>query len=314
MRKILVTPRSVTRSGHPSLEKLRDARCEVVFCRPGQLPNEDELLDLLPGCAGYLAGVETISARALEAARELKVISRNGTGTDAVDLAAAERLGIRVLRAEGANARGVAELTVAMILALARSLSATDRAIKAGGWERCPGFELEGKTLGLLGCGRVGRLVTGFALALGMRVLASDPVANWQDAPPGFSYADRKEVYAQSDVLSLHCPPGADGRPALDRAALAGLKNGILVINTARGGLIDADAMLEALESGHVAGLALDAFEQEPPDDRRLTGHPRVIATPHIGGYTPESIDRAMNVAVENLLKELDGASLPTKI
>ncbi len=308
MKKILVTPRSVTRSGHPSLEKLRQAGYEVIFSSPGKLPTEDELLALLPGCTGYLAGVEKISRTVLETARGLKAISRNGTGTDAVDITTAERLGIRVLRAEGANARGVAELTLTLMLALSRSLTATDRAIKKGGWERFPGFELEGKTLGLLGCGRVGRLVTQLALPFGMRVLANDPIANWNDAPKGFSYVERDEVYKQSDVLSLHCPPGVGGKPILDRLTLAGLKKGVLVINTARGGLIDVNAMLEALESGHVTGLALDAYEEEPPNDRRLAEHPCVIATCHIGGYTPESIDRAMNIAVDNLLKELNRA------
>jgi phosphoglycerate dehydrogenase-like enzyme len=305
MKKILVTPRSVTRNGHPSLDRLRERGYEVVMCRPGQLPTEGELLGLLPGCTGYLAGVEEISGRVLEAAAGLKAISRNGTGTDAIDHAAAQRLGVRILRAEGANARGVAELTIAMVLALARSLTATDQALKSGGWERFPGFELDGKTLGLVGCGRIGKMVAGFAVALGMEVKAFDLLADWKNAPAGFSYAGLQEVFESSDVLSLHCPPHAGGIPLLNRAALASLKKGVLVVNTARGGLIDPEAMLEALDSRHVAGLALDAYEQEPPADRRLVAHPHVLATPHIGGFTPESIDRAMSIAVHNLIEAL---------
>jgi phosphoglycerate dehydrogenase-like enzyme len=241
----------------------------------------------------------------LESAPDLRVISRNGTGADTINLAAAERLGIKVLRAGGANARGVAELTMALMLALARSIPATDRSLKAGRWERHHGFELEGKTLGLIGCGTIGRLVTGFASALGMRVLAYDPVPGWADAPAGFQYAGLADVFCESDLLSLHCPPPPGRKALLDAAGLSSLKKGVRLINTARAGLIDADALLAALASGHVAGVGLDVFEEEPPTDRRLLEHPLVIATPHIGAFTPESVDRAMTIAVDNLLEAL---------
>jgi len=165
--KILVTPRSVTRHSHPSLDLLRSQGWEVVICQPGAQPNEDELRTLLPGCIGYLAGVEPVTARALETATSLRAISRNGTGIDNIDLAATTRLGITVLRAEGANARGVAELTIAHLLSLARHLPTAQTSLRAGRWGRPPlGNELEGKTLGLAGCGRVGQLVAKLALAL----------------------------------------------------------------------------------------------------------------------------------------------------
>src|SRR6478752_871511 len=174
-QRILVTPRSATKSGHPSLAALAEGGFEVVLSRPEVLPTEEDLLQRLPGCVGYLAGVETISAAVLENATELKAISRNGTGADAIDLAAAERLGIKVLRAQGANARGVAELAMALLLCISRSLTQSDRSIKAQRWERHEGFELEGRTLGLVGCGQIGRLVTGFGLAFGMEIVAYDP-------------------------------------------------------------------------------------------------------------------------------------------
>jgi D-3-phosphoglycerate dehydrogenase len=305
--KILVTPRSVTRSGHPSLEKLRQSGWEVVFCRPGVQPNEDELLTLLPGCAGYLAGVEPVTSRVLEAATDLQAISRNGTGVDNVDLAAAARLGIAVLRAEGANARGVAELAIGQLLSLARGLPASDAGLKRGEWTRpSAGLELEGRTLGLAGCGRVGQLVAQLALGLGMKVLAFDPYPNPAFAPgPGFRQASFEEVLANADFLSLHCPPPADGRPLIDAPALARMKDRAFLLNTARHDLLDADAVLEALDSGRLAGLATDVFDTEPPTDARLAKHPRVMATPHLGGFTRESIDRAMGVAVDNLLQAL---------
>ena len=303
--RILVTPRSVTRNGHRSLDALGKAGFDVVFCRPGVLPPEDELMQVLPGCVGYLAGVETVSARVLEAAKGLKAISRNGTGADAINIAAADRLGIKVLRVQGANARGVAELAMAMILCIARSLTQTDRSLKAQRWERHDGYELENRILGLVGCGRIGRLVAKFALAFGMKVLASDPMPAWDDAPDGFRFSELNEVLIASDVISLHCPPRHGGRPVLDEESIGRLKKGVVVINTARGGLIDEDAMLSALDSGQVKGIGLDVFDGEPPQDWRLALHPKAVCSPHIGGYTPESIDRAMVGAVENLLSAI---------
>ena len=213
--------------------------------------------------------METISASVLENAEELKAISRNGTGADAIDLVAAERLGIKVLRAQGANARGVAELAMALLLCISRSLPQSDRSIKAQRWERHEGVELQGRTLGLVGCGQIGRLVTSFGLAFGMKLVAYDPSPTWKDAPDGFRYASFDELVATSDVISLHCPPGPEGRPVLDRETIGKLKKGAIVINTARGGMIDDDAMLEALDSGHIKGIGLDVFDNEPPNDWR---------------------------------------------
>lgn len=298
--KILVTPRSVTKNGHPQLQRIRERGYEVVFCKPGSQPSEQELLTILPGCAGYLAGVETVSARVLEAARGLRVISRNGAGVDNIDLAAAKRCGIQVCRAEGANARGVAELAIGLMLALARAIPASDRAIKAGRWERINGFEVEGKTLGVIGCGRIGRQVAQIAVGLGMRVVGYDvaPVT-------GISTLPIEQVFATADVVTLHCPPRDDNRPLVDAAALAAMRPGALLINTARAGLLDEDAVLAALEAGRLGGLASDVLEGEPPVNRRLAEHPRVIVTPHAGALTRESVDRAMEVAVTNLLEAL---------
>lgn len=302
-RRVLVTPRSVTRAGHPaSLGRLEARGFEVVFCTPGVLPSEDELCRLVPDCVGYLAGVEAITARVLDAAKKLKAISRNGTGVDGIDLDAAKERGIKILRAEGANARGVAELAFSMILALSRGLTVNDRDMKSGGWSRTAGSELDGKTLGLFGFGRIGRLVARFALAFDMRVLVSDPYARGSE---DVAFVAPEEIIRQSDIISFHCPPSAGGRSILDAAAIGKLKPGVLLINTARSGLIDADAVLGALNDGRVGGLGLDVFACEPPTDRRLAEHPKVIATPHIGGFTPESIDRAMTIAVDNLLEAL---------
>lgn len=304
MDKILVTPRSLTRAGHPALDRLRKAGYEVIFSTPGKQPDEEELLGLLPGCAGMLAGVERISARALEAAKDLKAISRNGTGIDSIDLEAAERLNIKILRAEGANAHGVAELAIGLLFSLTRSISYSDAQMKSGRWNRKKGIEIDGRTLGIIGCGKIGKLVAQMALGLGMEVIAYDLYPDQTFTPsPKFRFAVLDEILGTSDVISLHCPPTHDGTPIIDKETVAKMKKGVYLVNTARPSLIDEEAVLEALNSGYIAGFATDVFQQEPPETSELFSHENVITTPHIGGFTVESVNNAARVAVENLLR-----------
>jgi D-3-phosphoglycerate dehydrogenase len=303
-RKILVTPRSLTKSGHPQLQRLKDAGYEVVFSKPGVQPSEDDLMTLLPGCVGYLAGVEKIPSRVLEAAKGLRVISRNGVGVDNIDLPTAERLGIKVIPAFGSNSRGVAELAIGLILALARSIPFSDACLKNKDWQRREGIELDGKTLALIGCGRIGREVAEMAAGLGMKVVVFDVV---QDPAAGLNYVFMDEALRSSEFVSLHCPAQKDGRPLVDAAMIAKMKKGAYLINTARYTLLDAVAVIAALDSGKLSGVALDVFDKEPPGDNPLVRHPRVIATPHIGGFTAESVGRAVAMAVDNLLAALEG-------
>lgn len=302
MNRILVTPRSLTANGHPALGRLEQAGYQVVLATPGEQPSEQELIDRLPGCVGYLAGVEPISARALAAADALRVISRNGVGVDNIDLAAAEQRGITICRAEGANARGVAELTIALIFALARAVPESDAAIKAGGWQRRRGIELLDRTVGIVGCGRIGREVAELAGGIGMRCVGFDPFAT---ADGQIELMPLETLLHQADVITLHCPPPEDGRPLLGDDAFKQMRPGVLIVNTARHSLIDRDALAAALDEQRVAGVALDVFDIEPPTDDALLGDPRVIATPHIGGFTSESVDRAVEAAVDNLLTAL---------
>jgi len=306
MDKILVTPRSLTRAGHPALDLLREAGYKVIFSTPGKQPDEEELLRLLPSCVGMLAGVEKISAGVLEAAKNLKAISRNGTGIDSIDLEAAERLNIKILRAEGANARGVAELTIGLLFALIRSIPYSNGQIKSGQWNRKKGIEIDARTLGLIGCGKIGKLVARMTLGLGMNVIAYDLYPDQSFIPsPKFQFAALDEILKISDVISLHCPPKQDGTPLIDKEAIAKIKKGVYLINTARPGLIDEEAVLEALNSGQIAGFATDVFHKEPPEVNKLLSHENVITTPHIGGFTVESVNNAARVAVQNLLNYL---------
>jgi D-3-phosphoglycerate dehydrogenase / 2-oxoglutarate reductase len=305
-QKILITPRSLTKNGHPALGRLEEAGYELVMGPSGIQPDEETLIRLLPGCAGYLAGVETISDRVLAAAADLKVISRNGIGSDAIDKAAAERRNIKICVAPGANARGVAELAVGLMFSLIRSIPVSDRFMKSGEWKRFGGIEISGRTMGVVGCGQIGKQVIQMALGLGMNVLGYDVFQVKDFNPgPGFSFVDPGDLLAESDVVSLHCPMQEDGRPLLDGDAIGKMKKGAWLINTARAGLVDDESVLAALDNGHLSGFATDVFSKEPPEDRRLAGHPKVVATPHIGGFTDESVSRAVDRAVENLLSNL---------
>lgn len=302
--RIAVTPRSLSTAGHPALSLLTSRGYEIVYPAPGKTPSEEDLLRTVPGCIGWLAGVEPISPTVLAAAKGLRVISRNGTGVDNIDLAVAGEHGIKVERAMGANARGVAELAITLMLSAFRSVPWSDAHLRRGDWQRRIGIEAQGRTLAVIGCGAIGREVVDLALGLGMWVVGYDPFPSNSFARPGFRFAPLEEALTSADAISLHCPPGST--PILDQAMIARLKRGVVVVNTARAELIDDAALLAALESGQVGGLATDVFRTEPPEPSALLAHPRVIQTPHAGGFTQESVDRATRVAVENLLKVLE--------
>ncbi|MCW2877360.1 MAG: hypothetical protein JWQ95_1460 [Sphaerisporangium sp.] len=302
--RVLVTPRSLTQAGLervPELGPLRDAGYELVAGPAGALPSEEALLGLVPGCQGWLAGVERITARVLTAATELRVISRNGAGTDTIDLDAAERSQIRVERAAGANAQGVAELTLALTLSALRDVPWSAAVVRAGRWERRQGREMADITVGVVGLGAIGRRAAGLFRALGAEVVGHDPFA----VDPPVAVLPLAELVARSDVVTLHCPPPTDGTALVDSALLAHVRPGAVLINTARSALVDDDAVLAALEEGRLRAYAVDAFDSEPPIMTPLLCHDRVLATPHIGGYTAASVHRATSQAVANLLAAL---------
>jgi len=303
--RILVTPRSLTESGLESIPELapfRERGYELVAGAPGQLPTEEQLLEAVPGCVGWLAGVEKISERVLAKATGLRVISRNGTGTDAIDMAAAARAGIRVERAVGANSQGVAELALALSLSSLRNVPWSSVALAAGRWERAQGMELPDCTVGIVGLGSVGLRTAHIFCALGSQVVGYDPFVTDTDVP----MMELDELLAASDVISLHCPPSADGSPLVDANRLRHAARGAIVVNTARSALVEDDAVLAALKTGALGVYAVDAFDEEPPELTPLLRHPRVIATPHLGGYTRASIRRATAQAVDNLVNALD--------
>jgi len=307
--KILITPRALTRDGHPALDQLRAAGYTLVFCSAGQTPSEAELLQLVPDCVGWLAGVEPVSVAVAEAAYTLKAVSRNGTGVDNLPVKTLKEKGVAILRAEGANARGVAELAITLMLGAMRHVPAIDAGMKAGNWLRLLGREIEGRVVAVIGYGRIGSEFAKMACGLGARVRAYDPFITQPARPTGdFTWYTNLDVLDGADVVSLHAPGRSDGQALMGAPELGRLAGGAVVLNTARASLVSTDAMLTALESGQIATYATDVFEQEPPRPNSLLAHPNVILTSHIGGYTEESVTRATTAAVENLLRTLGPA------
>jgi D-3-phosphoglycerate dehydrogenase len=305
MDRILVTPRSLSLDPPPELEPLRQAGFDLVFPTPGRMPDETELLDLVPGCVGWLAGVEPVSGKVIEAADSLRAISRNGTGIDNLPLPLLKGRGIRVLKAEGANAVGVAELAMGLILASLRHIPTETAGIRAGGWPRSRGKEIAERTVGIIGCGAIGKRVARAVSAMRANVVAHDPFRPNVEVYGPFKWASLDEVFAEADIVSLHCPAPADGKPIVDAARLAKMPPHAILINTARATLVDEDAVRAALDEGRLQTYATDVFVDEPPAPGSLASHPRVIATSHIGGLTDESVSKATAIAVENLLSAL---------
>lgn len=311
--KVLVTPTSLCSDPDaPALRRLREIADEVVLNPFGRPMTPAELTAALPGVDGVVAGLDEYDRPVLEAAPGLRVISRYGVGTDRVDLDAAREHGITVTRTPGANAIAVAELTIGLAFAAARGIAALDAGVRAGEWPRTQGRELTGAVFGVIGFGAIGRLVAERARGIGMRVLAYDPYAGAEVyAQAGVEQCDLDELCRRSDVVSVHVPLTPDTRHLLDARRLALLPVDAIVINTARGGLVDDTAARVALDEGRLFGMGVDVYETEPPSASPLLGHPRVVATPHAGGHTRESVARMSDQAVDNLIAALRDAHEP---
>ncbi|MFD3484686.1 phosphoglycerate dehydrogenase [Streptomyces sp. NPDC058665] len=269
------------------------------------LPRVD-LLDRVPEAEALIVGLDPIDNDVFEAAPRLKVVAKHGVGYDNIDLDAAREHGVRVVYAPGSNSRAVAELTFGLLLDVARGISANDRAVRAGGWPKTFGVELAGRSLGIVGFGRIGRVMAGYAAAFGMDVTAHDPYLP-AEAFGTVASADL-DTTLDSDVVSLHLPAVPGARPLLDRDRLTAMRPGAILLNAARGGLVDEVAAAELLHSGHLAGAGFDAFAVEPLHDSPLLSSPNVVLTAHIGACSREA-NRTMGVAVaRGVLAVLQGA------
>ena len=271
----------------------------------------DELLTLLPDYDALIVRSRTkVTDSVLDAGKRLKVVGRAGVGVDNIDVAAAGRRGIIVVNSPLAATTAVAEHTLGLMLAMVRSIPAADASIKGGKWEKSAfiGSELSGKVLGLLGIGRIGAEVARLAHAFGMTVIAYDPYLSdekirQRQAEPG----SMDDVLRRSDILSLHLPLSPEARNLIGRSQLSMMKSGARFVCTARGGVVDEDALREALDSGALSGAALDVFADEPVKPGSIAAHPKVIATPHISAQTKEAQARAGVAIAEEVVSVLQG-------
>jgi len=288
----------------PALQLLRDY--EIVFA--GKTPSEEDIVALCRqhDPVAIIVRYSKVGERAMAAAPSLKVISKHGSGTDTIDKAAARARGIEVLAAAGANAAAVAEQALALMLACAKSITALNARMHAGYWDKSThkSLELEGRTVGLIGLGAIGQRFAKMADAVGMRVIGFDPYA--KELPGCIQPADLETIWRESDVISLHCPLTEENRDLINAGTLAACKPGVIIVNTARGGLINEADLLAALKSGQVASAGLDSFQVEP----MVAGHPfqgvaNLVLSPHIGGVTGDAYVKMGVGAANNALAVL---------
>jgi D-3-phosphoglycerate dehydrogenase len=249
-----------------------------------------------------------VGAAAMDAAPSLKVISKHGSGTDTIDKAAAHARGIAVVAAAGANAAAVAEQALALLLACAKSVVTLNQRMHAGHWDKAThkSIELEDRAVGLIGLGAIGLRFARMADAMGMRVLGFDPYA--KNLPAYVRSVDLNTIWRESDAISLHCPLTADNAKLLDARTLAACKQGVIIVNTARGGLIDEAALLDAVRSGQVGGAGLDTFAVEPmAAPHPFHGEARITLSPHIGGVTADAYVKMGVAAARNVLAVVNG-------
>jgi D-3-phosphoglycerate dehydrogenase len=305
--RLLVTPTSYGKNDSRLKSELEAQVGEVIYNPTGKPLTSAEVAKLLPGIDGYIAGLDGIDANAIKTADRLKVIARYGVGVDNVDLPAAREKGIVITNTPGANSVSVAELALGLMLALARQIPEAVEAVHQGKWPRSAGLSLEGKTIGILGLGAIGKQLARRLAGFDCRVLAFDPCVDAAFARDNHvELVTMDAAIEQSDFISLHLPLSAETRCLVNDDFLNKMKKGSFLVNTSRGEVIDEDALLRALQTGHLKGVALDAFTVEPPDPKNpLLALPQVIATPHLGAQTDGATSNMGWLAMKDCLAVL---------
>jgi D-3-phosphoglycerate dehydrogenase len=302
---VVITARSFD-SGGPAFEKL-SLHCRILSInQSGERLTESELQGALDGAVGAIAGTERYSGPVLEASRDLRVISRIGSGTDNVDGITAVRLGIRILNTPEAPVQAVAEHTIALILAILKNLGIYQTELARGRWEAHTGGLLSGKTVGIIGMGRIGKRVATLLQSFGCGIIFYDPRLPSGVQPRWKACESLEDLLRAAEIISLHTPAREGNIPLLSDGELRLCGRGSVIINTARGSLIDEGALKRALDEGIIAGAGLDVFPEEPYMGQLLTNQ-RVVATPHVASNTKETRSLMEMEAVENLVRALEG-------
>lgn len=312
--KVVVTAVTFAKASPEPLDRLRAAGCEVVTNPWGRPLTEAELLEAVAEADALIVGNDKVSAAVINAAPKLKIIAKHGVGYDNIDRKAAAARGILVTNAPGTNSHEVADLAFGLLHMLARGLHIAIEATKQGKWIKPMGIGLWGKTLGIVGVGRIGTAVAARARGYDMRILGFDIVIRPEALALGVRYVGLEELLQNSDFVSLHLPLTPETRNILSAEMLQLLKPGALLINTARWGLVDHDALFKLLEAGRIGGYGLDVYEVEPPEPHPLFALPNVLLTPHMGGTCRESNLRMGNTAVDNVLAVKEGRTPPNLI
>ena len=303
--RIAITTSSFDVGGSDVIGNLEKRGVEIIVNPYGRRLTSEEAIELLQGVTGVIAGVEPLTSKVLTACPNLRVISRCGVGLDNVDTDAATRQGILVKTTPEAPAGAVAELTISLVLALLRRIVEADRIIRAGEWKPLMGRMVSECTVGIIGYGRVGRRVAELLTAFGANVLVSDPVVRTTD----YKQVSLSDLLDASDVVTLHLPLSAKTRNLIGRSEISKMKRGALLINASRGGLVDEDALYDALVSGELGGAALDAYASEPYSGL-LTTLPQVVLTAHMGSYALSARRQMETESAENLVASLQELNL----
>lgn len=307
-RKVLLTMPKFLDNERYVRDFLRARDCAVIEHRDHGRLTEDGLIALIGEAEALVPGLEPVTERVFVAAPRLKVVSAQGVGYDHIDVDAATARGIAVCICAGCNNHAVSELVFGMMLALARHIYTADRAVRDGAWPRLVGGELWGKTLGVVGLGRVGKSTALLGRGFGMRVLATDIAWDITFANEHqLSYVPLDRLLHEADFVSLHCPLTPRTRGLIDDAALALMKPTAYLINTARGAVVHEEALVRALRDRRIAGAGLDVFDHEPYPRNPYLALPNVVLTPHLGGATTDATDRSLELALLNVTQVLDG-------
>nr|WP_296984540.1 phosphoglycerate dehydrogenase [uncultured Desulfovibrio sp.] len=304
--KILVTPRSFGKTNPELFDRLTQAGLEVVRNDTGGILSADQMREKLAGCQGVILGVDPMSADVLAAAPELRAIAKYGVGLDNIDLEACKQRGIAVSRTVGANSNAVADYALTLMLMVARKAGLIDRRCREKDWGKITSIDLYGKTLGIVGLGAIGRCVVKRAQGFGMKILGHDIA--WDEAwasAEGVERADMDRICHEADFITLHTVLTDETRNCISAGRIAMMKKTAVIINTARGGLIDETALLTALQEGRIYGAGLDVFEQEPPADPAWYALDNLVMGSHCSSSTAGATETMGRMAVDNLLRDL---------
>lgn len=305
MTRILITPRSFGKHDPQVFDLLKAQGIEYLLNPTGSIMNEEQLKQYLPGCQGVIIGVDPLSAEVLSVAPELRVVAKYGVGTDNIDLSYCEQHQIQVSKTIGANTQAVADFAMGLILAVARRIVTIDRNCRKGDWQKIMTSDVYGKTLGLIGTGAIGRSVARRAAGFDMNILGYDVFwdQKWADEHH-VKRAGLEEIYQQADFISLHVPLLPETRHMIDAKALSQMKSSSILINTARGGLIDENDLLNVLKNHQIGGAGLDAFQVEPLENPEWYELDNVVLGSHAAASTQGAAEQMGRMAVDNLIAD----------